>query len=92
MTWLDPSEAVKRAVRRRAGLERHRPGYWKDYHARNAAKRKPYLALKARERRLRQRNMTLPNRSGRQASLRRLKGIPLLLPARSCRCGPLAYR
>ena len=76
MTWLDPSEAVKRAVRRRAGLERHRPGYWKDYHARNAATRKPYLALKARERRLRQRNMTLP-KSLRQAGVpKALEGHP----------------
>lgn len=29
--------------------DRHRPGYWRDYHQRNITARRAYLAAKARE-------------------------------------------
>lgn len=38
------------AMRQLCGVkDRHRPGYWRDYHARNGATRRPYLARKRRE-------------------------------------------
>ena len=50
MDWLIPS--VRRAMpvlRRMAGKNRRRLGYWREYHAKNYAKRRPYLTEKARE-------------------------------------------
>lgn len=42
------------ALRQLVGIkDRHRPGYWRDYHAKNAARRRPYLAAKRREYRAR---------------------------------------
>lgn len=60
MSWILPSvrETVE-PLRRAAGLvkDRHRPGYWRDYHSRNADHRRPYLAKKARKyRRMRRAN------------------------------------
>lgn len=52
MSWILPTRReVIPALRRAAGLvaDRHRPGYWRDYHARNLARRRPYLTEKARE-------------------------------------------
>lgn len=37
------------ALRTALGLKNRRPGYWREYHERNAATRRPYLAKKARE-------------------------------------------
>lgn len=56
MNWLLPQpQIVLPALRRIAGQvkDRHRPGYWRDYHARRRATRRPYLTAKAREYRAR---------------------------------------
>lgn len=52
MSWILPTvREVVPALKRAAGTstDRHRPGYWREYHQRNLAKRRPYLAAKARE-------------------------------------------
>lgn len=56
MTWLLPSRRdVAPLIRATnpAAVDRHRPGYWRDYHQRNLATRRPYLTAKAREYRAR---------------------------------------
>lgn len=52
MSWILPTpREVLPALRRLAGLvkDRHRPGYWREYHARNLQRRRAYLAAKRRE-------------------------------------------
>jgi hypothetical protein len=52
VSWVLPGvREVVPAIRRAAGLvaDRHRPGYWRDYHQRNLKKRRAYLRKKARQ-------------------------------------------
>lgn len=59
MSWILPTPAAVLARIHRNGSgarrppsyfrQRHRPGYFRDYHAKNAETRRPYLARKKRE-------------------------------------------
>lgn len=52
MSWLLPNRQLVAELKRAARLphaDRHRPGYWRDYHARNIKTRRPYLTAKARQ-------------------------------------------
>ena len=53
MTWIAPDpRRAKAALKRLAGLrsaDRHRPGYFRDYYARNAEKLRAYHVAKKRE-------------------------------------------
>ena len=54
MSWLLPTpREVLPVLRRLAGQvkDKHRPGYWREYHARNAQRRRSYLARWQRENR-----------------------------------------
>ena len=52
MSWLIPTRTEALPFVRRFA-DRHRPGYWREYHRANYGKRRAYLTAKAREYRAR---------------------------------------